>query len=488
MHETSANSVGLPYTSTSEMSNMVAKISLTLYTTVCFISVASAGVDVVWYVSSNGSSNTTTCGRTEVEPCDSLQRLLSTNPIDVSHCYQPLNDSATVSTTVYFLGGLNVIPPICLGNWTNLTISGREGTVIQSTKYVGPVDSLMEFKGCLNVSVDNLTFDAMLSYVGKSILTFTHTKDLRVSRCTVAGLASGSGVSLFGNSGVVTIDGVLFSGKGSPSNVSYFLHALEVTQGISGLSPYHFQLLIANCIFQDLANAEVLTDSYVEIYQEAVGLRLRFDANTTGNVVTVQNSVFTRLRSTASNVVGVDFDTASYGNLVQFVGCEFRDNTARNGGGVSAYFWINSSNNALQVQDCNFTNNTATLEGGGILGVFISEQVDNRLEIKSSTFIGNTATYGAGVFILNNPAWYDYTGATYNITPSLVPVSISNCTFTNNVAPVCEGIISVLRVLLYMNGRRYVVKVLQSNKQYHNCNIDFDFRIHSTITHTAAVL
>ena len=439
----------------SDMSNMDARIWLmlaTLFAAVYFLSASSS--DVVWYVSSNGSSNVTTCGRTEVEPCDSLQTLLSLNPVDTSRCYQPQNDSAAVSTTVYFLRGSNVVLPICLGNWTNLSIVGREGAIIVSTKFIGAVDSIVEFKSCTNVSVENLTFEAGLAY-GKSILTFLHTTHLRISRCSVTGLGSGEGISLFGSSGDIVIDSTLFLGGVNPLNVSH-IPAVTVAQGVSSLSSNRFQLLISNCSFQDISGVGQYQDSYQQLYQEAAGLRLRFDANTTGNVVTVQNSLFTRLRSTASNVVGVDFDTSSSGNLVQFIGCEFRDNTARYGGGVSAYFWINSSNNALLVQGCNFTNNTATLEGGGVLGVFISEKVNNRLEIQSSTFIGNTAAYGSGVFILNNPAWYDYTGATYNITPALVSVNISNCTFINNVAPICEGIVSVLRVLLYINGRRYV--------------------------------
>ena len=263
------------------------------------------------------------------------------------------------------------------------------------------------------------------------------------------------GIDIVDSSGYVTVENTLFYGKGTK-----VVRPSGALRAIQGAAQGPFNLYVCNCTFRDVAGdsqASVRTkNSYTEVYREAAGLVLTLGANAAGNVVTVQNSLFTRLQSTASNVVGVDFDTASSGNLVRFVGCTFRDNTARYGGGVSAYFWTDSSNNALQVRDCNFINNTATLEGGGVLGVFISEQVDNKLDIQSSTFIGNSAMYGAGVFVLNNPAWYDYTGATYNITPALVSVNISGCTFINNTAPICEGIVSVLRVLLYMNGNRYV--------------------------------
>ena len=440
----------------SHISNMAARSLLTVASHVLFyvavyISTASS-TNAVWYVSSNGSSNLTTCGRTEAQPCDSIQTLLSQNPVSAAHCYLPRNDSGASSTTVYFLGGLNIVQPVCLSDWTNLSIAGLGGAIIQTTQRLGPVAyGLIVFDSCTNASVENLTFEAPFPYRDLSMLTFLQTTHLRISSCAFSGLGSGEGISLFGNSGDIMIDGVIFSGG---INVTTMVTALKVAQGLSSSSSYSFRLFISNCTFQDLVGVDQIQDSYVALYQEAVGVRLRFDANTTGNVVTIQNSRFTHIQSTASNVAGVDFDTSSSGNLVQFVGCEFRDNTARYGGGVSAYFWFASSNNALQVRNCSFINNTATLEGGGVLGVFISEQVDNKLDIQSSTFIGNSATYGAGVFVLNNPAWYDYTGSTYNITPALVSVNISGCTFMNNTAPACEGIVSVLRVLLYMNGSR----------------------------------
>ena len=427
---------------------------------VCLSAFRAAGQqDVTWYVAPWGSRNVTTCGRNESAPCDSLLTVLSQYPTSSTGCYQPPNNTDVLSTTVFFIGGSIVEPAaLCVTNWTNLSIVGKSNATINSNALVGAGVAFLQFTACSNVTLCGLTF--LRSFIGSATVAFTQCGNLAIRNCTFPVSATAStGIQIKDSSGFIGIDSVLLYGMQSAVNT---VPAFRVSQG-DDASP--FNLVINNCTFRDILRDGEVDNSYSS-GRGAVALRMGFKSNTTGNVVTVQNSVFTRLRSTASNVVGVDFDTASYGNLVQFVGCEFRDNTARYGGGVSAYFWINSSNNALQVQDCNFTNNTATLEGGGILGVFISEQVDNRLEIKSSTFIGNTATYGAGVFILNNPAWYDYTGATYNITPSLVPVSISNCTFTNNVAPVCEGIISVLRVLLYMNGRRYVVKVLQSNKQY----------------------
>ena len=412
-------------------------------------------IDTEWYVAPNGLSNGTICGTDRNSACRDITLVLDRYYPFVSStwCYLPRNDSGT---TTFFFEGTNYVPPLCVSQWSNLVFAGL-GTatiIVQQvpTPTTGAPDGLLSIDNCTNVTVHSLQLAS--SPLGRSVLYIGHSRNISVRNCAIAVTGEASvGLHVEDSSGDITVESTVFYGNGvigaqAPSC------ALRVVQGSVQVP---FGLHVYNCTFQDVADygaAGQAVNSYVDVYTEAIGLRLRFGTNATGNVATVQNSVFTRLRSTASNVVGVDFDTASYGNLVQFVGCEFRDNTARYGGGVSAYFWINSSNNALQVQDCNFTNNTATLEGGGILGVFISEQVDNRLEIKSSTFIGNTATYGAGVFILNNPAWYDYTGATYNITPSLVPVSISNCTFTNNMAPVTEGIVSVLSVLLFMSGRR----------------------------------
>ena len=420
---------------------------------VCLAACRAAGqADVTWYVAPWGSSNITTCGRNETAPCSSLQTVLSQYPKDSTGCYQPPKNTAVLSTTVYFIGGFNVEPSaLCLAGWTNLAIVGKDSAAINSTAYTQAGAAFLQFTACSNVTLYGLAF--LRSFLGSATVAFTQSRDLAIGSCTFpVTVTASAGIQIKDSSGSIVIENVLlYSIEAAVNSVA----ALQVSQG-DGADP--FNLTINNCTFRDiLSDGQVNNvNSYNSVRDAVVALRMQFQSNTAGNVVTVQNSLFTRLRSTASNVVGVDFDTSSSGNLVQFIGCEFRDNTARYGGGVSTYFWINSSNNTLLVQGCNFTNNTATLEGGGVLGVFISEQVDNRLEIQSSTFIGNTAAYGAGVFILNNPAWYDYTGATYNITPALVSVNISNCTFINNVAPICEGIVSVLRVLLYINGRRYV--------------------------------
>ena len=412
------------------------------------------GMDTQWYVAPYGSSNATVCGTDRNSPCSDIRLVLDKNyPLAPSiPCYLPRNDSAGATTT-FFFEGTNYVPPLCVSQWCNLRFAGLEKATL-IVQQVSTLDGLLNIDNCINVTVESLQLAS--SPVGRSVLYIRNSRNVSIQNCTIAVTGEASiGLDVEDSSGDITIANTLFYGNGATgAGAGPPSCALRVAQGASQ-DPFNLQ--VYNCTFQDVADYAApgqAGNSYMDVYADAVGLRLRLDTDTAGNVVTVQNSLFTRLRSTSSNVVGVDFDTSSSGNLVQFIGCEFRDNTARYGGGVSAYFWINSSNNTLLVQGCNFTNNTATLEGGGVLGVFISEQVNNRLEIQSSTFIGNTATYGAGVFILNNPAWYDYTGANYNITLALVSVNVSDCTFINNVAPISEGILSVISVLLYMNGKR----------------------------------
>ena len=409
--------------------------------------------DATWYVAPWGS-NATSCGLNETAPCNSLQAVLSQYAGNSTGCYQPRNSTAVLSTTVYFMGGLNVEPAtLCISNWTNLALVGRDNTAINSTAYAVGGKAFLQFNTCSNITLEGLNF--LKSFIGSATVAFTQSSGIAIRSCAFPVTETAStGVELRDSSSSITIENVLFYSSEDAVNS---VPAFRISQG-DDANP--FNLVINNCTFRDILRYGVVDNSYSS-GRGAVALRIGFKTNATGNIVTVQNSFFIRLQSTASNVVGVDFDTASFGNLVQFVGCEFRDNTAHYGGGVSAYFWSDSSNNALQVRNCSFINNTATLEGGGVLGVFISEQVDNKLDIQSSTFIGNSATYGAGVFVLNNPAWYDYTGSTYNITPALVSVNISGCTFMNNTAPACEGIVSVLRVLLYMSGSRYVLMYIE---------------------------
>ena len=411
----------------------------------------ATAMDTQWYVSPGGSGNATFCGADRDNPCNDILLVLSRNYPFSNLCYLPKNDSG-VGATTFFFEGTNYLPPLCMSQWSNLRFAGLGNNATLLVQQITTLKGLLTVDNCTNVTVQSLQLAS--SPIGRSVLLFDNSRNVSIRDCIVAVTGESSvGLDIVDNSGYVTVENTLFYGNRS-TGAQVPSCALRVIQS-AAQGPFH--LYVCNCTFRDVAgDSQASANNYAEIYTEAVGLVLTLGANAAGNIVTVQNSLFTRIQSTASNVVGVGFDTASFGNLVQFVGCEFRDNTARYGGGVSAYFWFASSNNALQVRNCSFINNTATLEGGGVLGVFISEQVDNKLDIQSSTFIGNSATYGAGVFVLNNPAWYDYTGSTYNITPALVSVNISGCTFMNNTAPVSEGIVSVLRALLYMNGSRYV--------------------------------
>ena len=423
-------------------------------------------LDVTWFISPSGTADTN-CGRTRESPCDSLQTILDQSPLfNVTSsrgapCFGSSgNDDGRRSTTVYFEGGENFVPPTCLKNWTNLAIIGLGDVTITST--LGAPRAFFEFAGCSNVTIRNLHFVA--TFPGKGTLYFEMSRQITVTNCTIPLIQHPSmGIEIVMGGGDVQIASNLFYGNASLVAAGGSTVGLKITQGrqSSGCSFQNecdngileaINLMIINCTFWDIVSGGTPSDSYGGTHTDAIALSVRFFLGASNNRVVVSNSLFTRIIYTRASSVLVDYDSTSMNNYAQFINCTFRENRVRYGGGIAAYFYTNPQNGLLEIENCSFTDNEASLEGGGVFVVFLSRNLENSVRISRSQFTGNCAQYGAGIFLFNNPAWFNRNGPPDAVSLPLVSANITDCIFERNRALLTEGVINALRILLNVSG------------------------------------
>lgn len=432
-------------------------------------SVTPPPLDITWYISPNGSSDNSTCGRTRETPCDSLRTILDHSPLFVTsssgaRCYSSSgNDDGRRSTTVYFEEGVNFVPPTCLKNWTNLAIIGLGNVTITSS--LGAPRAFFEFDGCSNITVRNLQFAA--AFTGKGTFYFETSRQISIEDCSMPLIRHPSmGIEIILGGGDIEITNTLFYGNPSFATLAGgSTVALKVTQGRSS-SSCSFQeecdnavleainLMITNCTFQDIASGGTPSDSYSGSHTDALAVAVRFFSEASGNRMVVRDSLFTRIIYPVASSVLVNYDLGSVNNYALFVNCTFRDNRVRYGGGIAAYFYSEPQNGLLEVENCQFTNNDVSFEGGGVFAAFLSRSLENSVHISRSQFIGNRAQYGAGIFLFNNPAWFSLRSAPDAVSLPLIFTSITDCLFEENSALLSEGVINTLRMQLNISGTK----------------------------------
>lgn len=427
--------------------------------------------EVVWYISAeNGSRNITTCGRTPADPCSSLEVILASSPsFDNGSIICYLSDGAVdgrTSTTLYFMGEVNFVPPICLMNWTNVRIVGLESNNTITSGNFGANRGVFEYIQCTNVSVENLNF--AVSAINRATLFFHASTDIQVIGCSFFLTAQSTlGVQLLHCAGDIELMNNTFYGNGNEVVDSLNPLSLYLTHGCTDCSkpfdggPYDFSTLsfslaVTSCIFRDLTNWSPPEDRYNVARKSAVAMRLQFGANSTSNRIFVRDSNFSNIINSEANSIVVDYEKESANNVVYFVRCTFRDNKVRYGGGLSAYFYAGPVDSRLIIEDSMFINNKADFEGGGVFAVFLSSGTTNTLSIYNSTFTSNSAIYGSGLFLLNNPQWFSHRTFFDPVSRSLVAAEVTNCVFESNVADKNEGVINTLRMQLVIYGIRSV--------------------------------
>ena len=433
--------------------------------------------DVVWYISTNGSSNIATCGHSIDTPCNSLQLILDQSPLfdnSSTKCHLSTgDDDGRSSTTVYFLEGVHFVPPVCLMNWTNLRIVGLGNVTITSQDSIAAPRAFFEFRQCSNVSIEDIAnFDT--SFIAKSTLYFDTTSDIRISRCVFPVVRKQStGVTIQRTKGTVDIIDSLFVGNAEPATTESY--GLSIEHGCGGdgrnddvclinfadphapvdpLEPFH--LTIRNTNFTDFTVENAApNDRYSSTMSDTIGMRIRFLRGSVNNTVLIENVQSSRNVNPAGSHMLVNFNRDSSGSTVRFVNCKFEENKVRYGGGIAAYFSSGTKDNSLVIEDSKFVNNVADFEGGGVFVAYLESTESNIVWIARNKFERNQAYSGAGVFMFNSPSFSDQTGLFDPVPLPLVTANISNCTFMHNKATqLKEGVINLLRMLFRISGVR----------------------------------
>ena len=429
---------------------------------------AATPTNVVWYVSTNGSSDIATCGHSVDNPCASLQLILLQSRLfdnTSTNCFRSAgDDDGRSSTTVYFLEGVHFVPPVCLTNWTNLRIVGLGAVTITSRDSIGAERAFFEFRRSRNISIEDIS-NFNTSFIGKSSLYFDTTSDIRISNCVFPVVSKqGTGVIITRTKGVVEITGCVFVGNAARSTTeSYGLSILlgcgdNINDDVCPLGN-PVELFERACItvrdtnFTNFTTNAEPNDRYSSTRSDTIGMRIRFLRGAVGSSVLIDNVQSTRNIHPSGSHILVNFDSGSNENSVKFVNCKFVENKVRYGGGIAAYFYGQTKDNSLVIEDSKFVNNVADFEGGGMFVAYLESPENNFVEISRSTFEGNFAYSGAGLFMFNSPSFLDQSGLFDPQSLPLVTASINNCSFVQNKATLLkEGVVSLLRMIFNISG------------------------------------
>lgn len=426
----------------------------------------SAAVDVVWYISNNGSNDISTCGRNIATPCVSLTVVLHNSQLfenSTGSCRVSNGDSdGRSSTTVYFLEGTHFMDPVCLTNWDNLSVIGLgpKGSITVTTR-IGGLNGLFSFTSSTGLSFSNIVFET--GFVGRSTLSFCTCTNITIEDCLFPVTTPNTqGVEIIQSSGEISITRSNFIGNPDLSSQSdNFVIGLSVLHGGNGggslcttQDPDPFRLVVSDCQFTSITSGELADDNYASTRSRGTVLRIRFLEGSENNHVTIDNITVSNTINMAGSAVLINFDSGSDTNTVSIERSKFSRNQVRYGGGVAAYFYSGPHFGQLSIKDCIFENNMAAFEGGGVFAVFLGSDASNFLRVERSVFTGNFALVGAGLFLLNNPVWFSQRGLFDPVSPPLVTVNVTDCTFLGNQANLKEGILNTLRIELFVGGLR----------------------------------
>lgn len=428
---------------------------------------SSRATDVIWYIAPNGSTNASSCGRTLSEPCASLELVISHSEFFSVDGLCATSAGATDdrrSTTIYFMGGVNFVPSVCLAQWTNLRIVGLGE--VSLTSRVGGSEAFFQFMNCSNVTIENVHF--LSTFIGRAVLYVQDTRDFSITNSSipVTKLAS-RGIQLDTCSGPISITNVHFFGDLSLVDRSNPATALHISlgdvpsaglQAVEGSVTVYDQadIIIQNCTFTDFASSSVVeSTSYTSAWSSSLGVLMRMYAGAVNNTVLFEDCTFTNVQNPSGSVVLAYFGDGATGNTVSFTSSVFLNNQVLYGGGIATYF-VSSESNLVEIDGCNFTNNVASFEGGGLFVASLTSVPSNIVSIRDCTFAQNRAEYGSCVFLFNDPSWFkSVLSPPLNETSlPLMTVELADCTIDNSSSSLREGAINTLRIKLDMSGNK----------------------------------
>ena len=330
-----------------------------------------------------------------------------------------------------------------------------EDVIITST--LGAPRGFFEFNECTRVSISNIHFDT--GFIGKSTLFFDSCRDVTITDCSFSvRIANTRGIDMTQCSGQIAFSRCVFVGEPLlAGRIDNQIIALSVSHGCedaSCLPAESFQLSVINSTFINVTSGGKADDNYASVRSRGTALRVRFLRGSVDSSAMFDGLQVSGTVDPSASSVLVNFDSGSRNNTALFVNSHFRGNRVRYGGGIAGYFYSGTTNSLLEINDCTFEGNEAGFEGGGVFTTFLVSDTSNFLLISRSVFRKNRALVGAGVFLLNSPFFLKPRGLFHPNSPPLITANLTDCTFMENQALYTEGVVSLLRIELYVNGIR----------------------------------
>ena len=270
----------------------------------------------------------------------------------------------------------------CENNYGGIHIDGVSGLTLQGI-------SLTSCGSIFNDSHQQDNGGIITCFMSSIFISTSH--DVTIENVAVSE-GQGNGLTMFDNSGTVTIHNCTFKDNkpGSNSCCKKFL------AGGSGL-----HIVLTYC------RPRKLTDQY--------------NCSKSGNETS--NSVY---NITKCNFIGNEADSTLVNGSVFNNQHELLAEGFNRGGGLSIVIDINSKDNKILVMDNNFTSNSATW-GGGLYVAIVANSTNNNVTISNCTFYNNNSPHlGGGGAIIGYQHYQGY--------PQDNSITFDTCSFENNSA------------------------------------------------------
>ena len=296
-------------------------------------------------------------------------------------------------------------------NISALTLSGCGQLRNSTTINISSNTSVALFRAALYfVNVTDVTIDDVVvsNSIGMGVAMYDVTGDVRVTN------------SIFRNNSVPSYELTLYPGGGGFS-VEFIFCKPGIVNCDSGTVNTNASYSFVNCVFED--NIATTTDDvkYATVafgydypqFGRGGGLSVFFKGNATGNSVMINNTRFINNSAMWGAGYHSDFLDYSADNKLFIYNSSFLDNhcyynksiygIGTGGGGIriALHYYNNTvSNNRIDIIQCNFTNNTASY-GGGVSFSTVREsnvrELEYTISFKQCWWIENVARTGSGV-------------------------------------------------------------------------------------------
>lgn len=297
---------------------------------------------------------------------------ISSNGTDQQECCTLRNMSCgSLSFALSCISNKTTPSPVTLIIEEGTSIDKQINFLIPSNYNVSVSGSLQNRDASLHCSDGNSTLNIKASGMMKSFITFN---GVRFQNC---GPLVPAAVLIDGTNGVLSAE---------------FEKCTFANNSCSGLNARDVDLTIKNSVFMhNFANQTNSFDIDFEFGKTSLGgsLGVMFQGNS--HKVQVSSSMF----KMSETFVNKDVNVVSHNtNKVTVL-----SNYYASGGGMSVIHAFNSSDNKVDIKDCNFHENKGTY-GGGLFLTFIHNSTGNQLSLAGSTVFNNHVSQtGGGILV-----------------------------------------------------------------------------------------